>query len=223
MRQNYKLAISILSADFANLENQITDIEKAKADYIHIDVMDGHFVPNISIGLPVVECLKRITTIPLDVHLMIEYPDKYIEDFVNSGADLITVHVETGYHLHRTIDKIKSYNVKAGVALNPATSLNIIDEIIKYVDIVLIMTVNPGYGGQQLIYNCLNKIRTLREIIDSKALRAEIQVDGGINEVTIKDVIEAGAEIFVMGNAIFSSQNIYESIIKFKEIIKLCR
>lgn len=223
MRQNYKLAISILSADFANLKGQIADIEKAKADYLHLDIMDGHFVPNISIGLPVVESLKRVTKIPLDVHLMIEHPDKYINDFVNSGADLITVHVETGYHVHRTVDKIKSYNVKAGIALNPATSLNLIDEIIKYVDIVLIMTVNPGYGGQQLIYNCISKIKRLREIIDSEALKAEIQVDGGINEVTLRDVAEAGTDIFVIGNAVFASGNIYESIIKYKEIIKLCR
>jgi ribulose-phosphate 3-epimerase len=207
-----KISPSILSSDFTRLGEEITTVEKAGADLIHIDVMDGHFVPNITIGPLIVKAAKRITGLPLDVHLMISDPDRYIDDFVQAGADIITVHVETVYHLHRTVQVIKKTGVQAGVALNPATQVETLDYILNDIDIVTIMSVNPGFGGQKFIPEALSKIKTVRSMIDRRKLSTEIEVDGGINKKTIKDVYRAGANIFVAGSAIFL-ENDYKKVI----------
>lgn len=200
-----KIAPSILSADFSDLGNEIKSIENSGADMVHIDVMDGEFVPNITIGPPVIKALRKITKLPFDVHLMIKNPDKFIENFVDAGADIITVHVENNVHLHRTIQNIKQHNVKAAVALNPATSLSTLDFILEELDMVLLMSVNPGFGGQRYISSTTNKIKILREIMDSKGLNIDIQVDGGINTENVSTIINAGANIIVSGSTIFSS------------------
>ncbi len=202
-----KIAPSILSADFSKLAEEINSIEKAGADLIHIDVMDGHFVPNITIGPLVVEAIKPITCIPLDVHLMIDNPEKYIDMFVKAGADIISIHVEATNHLHRAIYMIKELGIKAAVVLNPATNLNTIDYVIDDLDMVLLMTVNPGFGGQSFIPGSIAKIKALRDMIDIKGLKVDIQVDGGINDKTYKPVIEAGANILVAGSYIFGHDN----------------
>ena len=201
-----KLAPSILSADFARLGGQVAEVARAGADYIHIDVMDGHFVPNITIGAPVVASIRPLTSLPLDVHLMIEHPERYISEFVNSGADIITVHVEACPHLHRTIQLIKELGVKAGVSLNPATPLSSIEEIIPHVDLVLIMSVNPGFGGQSFIPATLPKIENMRKILDDRKLSAELEVDGGINADNALDIVKAGADVLVAGNSVFKSR-----------------
>ncbi|MED4015383.1 MULTISPECIES: ribulose-phosphate 3-epimerase [Sutcliffiella] len=207
-----KIAPSILSADFANLEREIKDVEQGGADYIHVDVMDGHFVPNITIGPLIVEAARRSTTIPLDVHLMIESPDQYIESFVKAGADIITVHVEACTHLHRTIQHIKSFGIKAGVVLNPATPVETIKHIIKDVDLVLLMTVNPGFGGQAFIHEVLPKIKEVAQLVKENSLDVEIEVDGGVNEETARLCVEAGANVLVAGSAIYNQQNRKEAI-----------
>ncbi|AST92098.1 ribulose-phosphate 3-epimerase [Sutcliffiella cohnii] len=207
-----KIAPSILSADFANLEREIKDVEQGGADYIHVDVMDGHFVPNITIGPLIVEAARRSTTIPLDVHLMIESPDQYIESFVKAGADIITVHVEACTHLHRTIQHIKSFGIKAGVVLNPATPVETIKHIIKDVDLVLLMTVNPGFGGQAFIHEVLPKIKEVVQLVKENSLDVEIEVDGGVNEETARLCVEAGANVLVAGSAIYNQQNRKEAI-----------
>lgn len=199
-----KIAPSILSADFSKLGEEIKDVERGRADYIHVDVMDGHFVPNITIGPLIVEAIRPVTTLPLDVHLMIEKPDQYVEAFAKAGADIITVHVEACNHLHRTIQNIKSHGVKAGVVLNPATSVEMIKPIIDDVDMVLLMTVNPGFGGQKFIHSVLPKIKEVKEIIEARGLKTEIEVDGGVNEETAKLCIEAGANVLVAGSAIYN-------------------
>lgn len=199
-----KIAPSILSADFSKLGEEIKDVERGGADYIHVDVMDGHFVPNITIGPLIVEAIRPVTTLPLDVHLMIEKPDQYVEAFAKAGADIITVHVEACNHLHRTIQNIKSHGVKAGVVLNPATSVEMIKPIIDDVDMVLLMTVNPGFGGQKFIHSVLPKIKEVKEIIVARGLKTEIEVDGGVNEETAKLCIEAGANVLVAGSAIYN-------------------
>ena len=201
-----KLAPSILSADFARLLEDVKKVEKAGCEYLHIDVMDGHFGPAI------VKSLRRDVNMVFDTHLMIENPDDYIKDFVDAGSDLIVVHAEACRHLHRTIQNIKSYNVKAGVALNPATSIESIKHIIEDVDMVLIMTVNPGFGGQSFIESMLEKIKELKQLIDDKNLNVDIQVDGGIKPDNIHKVVEAGANIIVAGSAIFNSENIEETV-----------
>ena len=207
-----KLAPSILSADFARLLEDVKKVEKAGCEYLHIDVMDGHFVPNITLGPAIVKSLRKDVNMVFDTHLMIEDPDNYIKDFVDAGSDLIVVHAEACRHLHRTIQNIKSYNVKVGVALNPATSIESIKHIIEDVDMVLIMTVNPGFGGQSFIESMLEKIKELKQLIDDKNLNVDIQVDGGIKPDNIHKVVEAGANIIVAGSAIFNSENIEETV-----------
>ena len=207
-----KLAPSILSADFARLLEDVKKVEKAGCEYLHIDVMDGHFVPNITLGPAIVKSLRRDVNMVFDTHLMIENPDDYIKDFVDAGSDLIVVHAEACRHLHRTIQNIKSYNVKVGVALNPATSIESIKHIIEDVDMVLIMTVNPGFGGQSFIESMLEKIKELKQLIDDKNLNVDIQVDGGIKPDNIHTGVEAGANIIVAGSAIFNSENIEETV-----------
>jgi ribulose-phosphate 3-epimerase len=211
-----KIAPSILSADFSKLGEEIKDVEKGGADYIHVDVMDGHFVPNITIGPLIVEAIRPITKLPLDVHLMIEHPDQYIEAFANAGADYITVHVEACKHLHRTIHHIKSFGVKAGVVLNPATPVQMIEHIIDDIDMVLLMTVNPGFGGQKFIEQVLPKIRQVKELVDNKGLSVEIEVDGGVNEETARKCVEAGANVLVAGSAIYNEKDRKKAIEKIR-------
>ncbi|WP_419888532.1 ribulose-phosphate 3-epimerase [Neobacillus niacini] len=202
-----KIAPSILSADFAKLGDEIIAVEKAGADYIHVDVMDGHFVPNITIGPLIVEAIRPVTKLPLDVHLMIENPDQYIENFAKAGADYITVHVEACRHLHRTIHHIKSFGIKAGVVLNPATPVNTIEHILKDIDMVLLMSVNPGFGGQKFIPEVLPKIRKVKEMADSIGKDLEIEIDGGVNSETAKLCVEAGANVLVAGSAIYDQED----------------
>jgi len=201
-----KLAPSILSADFSRLGEQVIEVAKAGADYIHVDVMDGHFVPNITIGAPVVASLRSRTDLPLDIHLMIEQPEAHIKQFADAGANIITVHVEAATHLHRLVESIKDRGVKAGVALNPATHLNSLDEVLPLLDLVLVMTVNPGFGGQTFIDSMKDKIVRLRRILDERKARAELEVDGGITELLAPEVAKAGADIIVAGAAIFNSK-----------------
>lgn len=212
-----KLSPSILSADFSNLLEDIKAAEKAGVDLLHIDVMDGHFVPNISLGPLILNSIKGKTSLPFDVHLMIENPDKYIPKFAEAGADILTVHVEACPHLHRTIQNIKSYGVKAGVSLNPATSLYTIEEILEELDMVLIMSVNPGFGGQKFIESSLRKISKLRKMIDSRGLDIDIEVDGGVKIDNVSKIIDAGANVIVAGSAIFNGNNIKENVVSFKE------
>ncbi len=201
-----KVAPSILSADFSRLAEEIKKVEK-HVDMLHVDVMDGHFVPNITFGPPVVASIRKATKLLLDVHLMIENPDEFIDAFADAGANSITVHVEAAKHLNRTISRIKSRKMKAAVALNPATPLSSIEYVISDVDMVLIMTVNPGFGGQSFIESVLPKIRALRELIDKKKLKVEIQVDGGINAETARMAVSAGADVVVAGSYIYQSRN----------------
>ena len=198
-----KIAPSILSADFSRLGEEVRAIEKGGADYVHIDVMDGHFVPNITIGPLVVEAVRRVTTLPLDVHLMIENPDRYVDDFASAGADMLSVHVETALHLHRTIALIKSLGVRAGVVLNPSTPASALEAIAADLDFVLVMSVNPGFGGQAFIPQSLDKLRRVRGVLDEAGSGAPIEIDGGVDEHNIGDVVAAGASIVVAGNAIF--------------------
>jgi len=214
------IAPSILSADFSRLGEEVKAVERVGADWIHVDVMDGHFVPNITIGPLVVEAVKRVTELPLDVHLMIEDPDQYLEDFARAGSTLITVQVEACVHVHRTIQAIKALDVKAGVALNPATPLSTIEWILEDVDLVLIMSVNPGFGGQKFIPQALQKIRDLKAMIRAKNLNVLIEVDGGINQETIQSAADAGADVFVAGSAIFGSSDYGETIGKLRSLIE---
>ncbi len=216
--QDFMMAPSILSADFSRLGEEIRAVEKGGADVIHVDVMDGHFVPNITIGPPVVASVRKITDLPLDVHLMIADADNYIDDFAKAGADWITVHVEACPHLHRTIGRIKELGKKAGVVLNPATPLGSLDEILPDLDLVMLMSVNPGFGGQSFIRSSINKIRTLRKTIEERGLDTGIEVDGGVSPVTIADVAGAGANIFVAGSAVFGQQDYAKVIREMKNI-----
>ena len=201
------LAPSILSADFATLGNEIAAVTRGGADQIHVDVMDGHFVPNITIGVPVVKSLRKVTKLPLDVHLMIRDPDRYIEPFIDAGADMVSVHVEVLPHLHRTIAQIKKLGAKAAVVLNPSTPVSAIEEVAADVDFVLVMSVNPGFGGQVFIPRSVKKIRSVRALLDAAGNRAPIEVDGGVDLTTVAAVVEAGAEWLVAGNAVFSGGN----------------
>ncbi|MEE6448949.1 ribulose-phosphate 3-epimerase [Gottfriedia acidiceleris] len=211
-----KIAPSILSANFAKLGEEILDVERGGADYIHVDVMDGHFVPNITIGPLIVEAIRPVTKLPLDVHLMIEKPDQYIEQFVKAGADIITVHVEACTHLHRTIQTIKSFGIKAGVVLNPATPVSTIEQIIDDVDMVLLMTVNPGFGGQKFIHSVVPKIKQVANLIKERNLSVEIEIDGGVDEHTAKICIEAGATVLVAGSAVYNKEDRKEAIAKIR-------
>lgn len=202
-----KIAPSILSADFARLGEQIAEAEAAGADWIHVDVMDGHFVPNLTIGPPVVRSLRPVTTLPLDVHLMIESPERLIPDFARAGADRLTVHVETCPHLDRTIRQIRELGVMAGVTLNPATPLSALEEILPMADLVLILSVNPGFGGQEYLAHSTDRIGRLRRMLDSRGLeRVELEVDGGIGPQNAAEVVAAGATVLVVGSAVFNQE-----------------
>ena len=201
-----RLAPSILSADFAQLGHEISAAERGGADLIHVDVMDGHFVPNITIGPPVVRAIKRVATVPLDVHLMIQDPDRYLDDFVDAGASMLSVHVEVLPHLHRTIAAIKKRGAKAGVVLNPSTPVVMIEEVAGDVDFVLVMSVNPGFGGQTFIPRSVEKIRAVRRVLEGAGNPAPIEVDGGVDLTTVAHVVQAGAEILVAGHAIFGGR-----------------
>ncbi len=214
-----KIAPSILSANFAKLGEEIKEVEQAGADYIHVDVMDGHFVPNITIGPLIVEAIKPVTNLPLDVHLMIENPDQYIPTFAEKGASIITVHQEACPHLHRTIQLIKDMNVQAGVVINPATPIEMITEILSYVDLVLIMTVNPGFGGQSFIHEMIPKVKAIAELREQNNYQYEIEIDGGVNIETAKLCTDAGADVLVAGSAIFNESDRKKAIEDLRKAI----
>ena len=215
-----KIAPSILSADFSRLGDEIRALEASGADYVHVDVMDGSFVPNITIGPLVVQAARRITALPLDVHLMIERPDSYISDFAAAGADIIVVHAEATRHLHRTVQLIKTFGKKTGVALNPATPLNVLDHVLVDLDLVLLMTVNPGFGGQSFIPACLEKIRLMRLMLDERGLEIELEVDGGVKIDNIAEISRAGADVFVAGSAVFGSPDYGATIAEMKRLAR---
>ena len=214
-----RLAPSILSADFSKLGEEISTIEKAGADIIHVDVMDGHFVPNISYGAVVLKSLLGKTKMPFDVHLMIENVDRYIDDFVTENTEYITVHQEVCMHLHRTIDHIKSKEIKAGVSINPATPISSLENILEYVDLVLVMSVNPGFGGQKFIESSLEKIRKLKRIREENRYNFVIEVDGGVNLENGRKLVKAGADILVAGSSVFAADDVVKRVEKFKEML----
>jgi ribulose-phosphate 3-epimerase len=217
MSRHIKIAPSILSADFTQLGQEVADVQAAGGDYLHVDVMDGHFVPNITLGPLVVKAVRRVTSLPLDVHLMIDAPERYLADFCAAGADGLTVHVENCPHLHRTVHQIKELGCWAGVALNPATPVGALEEILPYVDLVLVMTVNPGFGGQSLIEGTLSKIRRVRAMLDELGSNAALEVDGGIDPETTPLVVRAGANVLVAGSAIFeTSEGIADAVARIR-------
>ena len=217
-----QIAPSILAADFANLGSAIRLVESAGAEVIHVDVMDGHFVPNITMGPPVVASIRKVTSLPLDVHLMIEDPDAYIQPFADAGADWISVHVETCPHLDRTLQLIRSYGARPGVVLNPATSLSTLDEALRLVEYVLIMTVNPGFGGQRFLPYTLEKVQRLRKVIQHKGLSARIEVDGGVSLENVPDLVRSGANILVVGSQIFGDPDPAAAVKQLKALAERC-
>ncbi|SMC55945.1 ribulose-phosphate 3-epimerase [Sporomusa malonica] len=212
MTKTIKVAPSILSADFSRLADEIIKIEQAGADWVHIDVMDGHFVPNLTFGPPVVAAIRKVTKLPFDVHLMVTNPQDLIEPFIKAGADIITVHAETAPHLHRLIQTIKELGKQAGVSLNPSTPLAVVEEVLSEIDMLLIMSVNPGFGGQQFIPSAVDKIARLKSMLDQRSLTVDIEVDGGINAATARQVTAAGANILVAGSAVYGAPDIAEAI-----------
>jgi ribulose-phosphate 3-epimerase len=221
MAAKIKLAPSILSADFGRLGEQVVEATRAGADYIHVDVMDGHFVPNITVGPLVVAAIRPHTHLPLDVHLMIEAPEKYIQQFAQAGANIITVHVEVCPHLHRVVESIKELGVKAGVSLNPSTPLTTVDEVLSALDLVLLMSVNPGFGGQQFIESTVGKIARLRNRLDELGLAAELEVDGGINSEIAPRVGKAGARVLVAGAAVFNKkESVSQALGRIRESLR---
>src|SRR5436853_2039312 len=212
-----EIAPSLLSADFARLGEQIELVERAGASLLHLDVMDGRFVPNITIGLPVVKSISHATRLPIDAHLMIVEPGRYAEEFVKAGAKMVSIHIEADPHAHRTLTAIRSAGALAGIAINPATSLSALDEVLKFADYVLLMSVNPGFGGQEFIPASLDKVRRLRKIIDERGLKARIEIDGGIDNDNVADVAGAGAEIIVSGSAIFGAPDPAVALCELRE------
>ena len=212
------VAPSILSADFGNLANDISMLNSSKADWVHIDVMDGHYVPNISFGMPIIDSINAISNKPLDIHLMISKPERYIENFLKYNTKVLTIHLEASRHLHRTIQEIKSKGVMAGVAINPHTDVNHLNEIINDIDLVCVMSVNPGFSGQDFIENSYNKVKKLKKIIIEKKSNCKIQVDGGVNIINAKKLVEFGADVLVAGNFIFKSDNPHKNINSLKKI-----
>ncbi len=213
------LAPSLLAADFSNLREDIYNVEKGGADYLHLDVMDGIFVPNISFGVPVIESIRKITKLPFDTHLMVDRPERFIEDFVKAGSDIITVHQEATIHLHRTIQLIKSFGVKAGVSLNPSTPVESLEYIMDDIDLILIMSVNPGFGGQSFIDTMKHKIKKTRDIIDKKNYNIILEVDGGIKLKNARDIVNLGVDLVVAGSAIFGAEDMVGQTRAFKEVI----
>jgi ribulose-phosphate 3-epimerase len=215
-----KISPSILSADFTKLGDEIRAVEAAGADYIHIDVMDGRFVPNITIGPLVVEAARRATNLPLDVHLMIEQPERYVDEFAKAGADIIVVHAEACCHLHRVVQQIKGLGKRAGVSLNPATPLNVLDYVLEELDLVLLMSVNPGFGGQSFIESCIPKIQQLRGMLDRRGCEAELEVDGGVKPSNVARIAHAGADVMVAGSAVFGSPDYAATIAEMKRLMQ---
>jgi ribulose-phosphate 3-epimerase len=213
-----KIAPSMLAADFANLERDIHMVNQSEADWFHLDIMDGVFVPNISFGMPVFKAMAQLTKKTLDVHLMIVDPDRYIETYAQIGADILTVHAETCTHLHRTLQGIKDRGMQAGVALNPHTPVSVLEDVINDIDVVCIMSVNPGFGGQKFIQNTYPKVRKLRAMIDAKKAATLIEIDGGVNSTNCNDLVEAGADVLVAGSFVFSSDNPLETIKNLRQV-----
>lgn len=215
---DHLIAPSMLSADFANLQQDIEMVNNSEADWFHLDIMDGMFVPNISFGIPVIKAIKKHAKKPLDTHLMIEDPDRYLELFKEAGADILTVHMEACRHLHRTIQKIHSLGIKAGVSLNPHTPVNTLEDIIADLDMVLIMSVNPGFGGQKFIPQAYNKVRQLKQLIKDTGSKAKIEIDGGVSTENAKELTEAGVDILVAGSFIFKAENPTQTIKQLKDL-----
>jgi len=218
-----KISASILSADFSRLGEEVKAVERAGVDYLHVDVMDGHFVPNITIGPMVVEAIRKVTSLPLDVHLMIDHPDLFLSDFIQAGSHLITVHVEATAHIHRTLMEIKNRSLRAGVSINPGTSLHLLEPILDFIDLVLVMTVNPGFGGQKFIPSMMGKIENLRHTIDRRKLPIELFVDGGVNLENIGQVARAGADVLVAGSAVFKTADYGKTVAAMRDEIRKAR